>query len=90
MPALMTLQGPKGLGCMGCTRPTSQPGTNGVSLAGSLAGPPLSGAASDFLSASPLTMIMGFAFGAFVAWRYALPGHGGGGGGVSGHRRRRR
>jgi hypothetical protein len=34
MPALMSLEG--SLGCMGCTRPTSQPGTNGVSLAGSL------------------------------------------------------
>lgn len=34
MPALMSLEGPGSLGCMGCTRPTSQPGTNGVSLAG--------------------------------------------------------
>jgi hypothetical protein len=34
MPSLMSLEG--SLGCMGCTRPTSQPGTNGVSLAGSL------------------------------------------------------
>ena len=36
MPMLMQLQGPSNLGCVGCTRPTSQPGTNGVSLAGSL------------------------------------------------------
>jgi hypothetical protein len=34
MPALMSLEGPGSLGCMGCTRPTSQPGTNGVTLAG--------------------------------------------------------
>jgi hypothetical protein len=87
----MQLQGPS-LGCSGCLRPTAQPGTNGVSLAGSLRGARgslagLKGAASSVFLASPLTMLMGFGFGAFLAWNYAMKPKSAG---VSGHRRRRR
>jgi hypothetical protein len=73
----MALEGPRNLGCMGCTRPTTQPQSSA----------PLSGAVGGLLAASPFTMIIGFAFGAFIAWNYVLPKSTRG---VSGHRGRRR
>jgi hypothetical protein len=88
VPAILQLEGPSRLGCVGCTRPTSQPGTQGVQLAGALRGKGLQGAVGGILAASPFMMLMGFGFGAFLAWRYALAPKASSQ--VSGHRRRRR
>jgi hypothetical protein len=73
---------------MGCTRPTTQP-MGSVAIPSFSSGKALSGAVGGLFAASPFTMVVGFAFGAFLAWNYVLKpsNHGGG---VSGHRRRRR
>jgi hypothetical protein len=91
MPALMQLQGPRNLGCCGRNRVEAAQ-AKPIAPAMPVTPTPLSGAVGGILAASPFTMLIGFAAGAFIAWNWVLPKttSEAAARGISGHRSRKR
>lgn len=89
MPALLQLEGPGRLGCVGCTHPTTQP-SGTVALSGLRGLHGLHGASSigAFFTTSPFAMAVGLGIGAFYAW-HSLFKRAKTGPALSGRRRRR-